>query len=74
MVVDVSCDGAHLRVESPLCANAPLWLVVESIGPIEAAVVWQEQSRVGLCFLEKQEWVHQVGKRRFDPAAWLQSH
>jgi hypothetical protein len=73
-VVDVSSDGANLLVESPLSGDAPIWLIVENVGPIAAAVAWQEQSRVGLCFLEKQEWVHQICKRRFDPTAWLQSN
>jgi hypothetical protein len=72
MVMDVSKDGANLLVESPLSGNAPLWLIVEKVGPIAAHVAWQEKSRVGLCFLEEQDWVHQVCKQRFDPAAWLQ--
>ena len=71
MVMDVSSDGANLLVESPLSADAPLWLIVENVGPIAAQVAWQEQGRVGLCFLEEQEWVHQVSKQRFDPTAWL---
>ena len=72
-VVDVSSDGAHLRIESPLNGDAPLWLIVENVGPIAAQLAWQEQSRAGLCFLEKQEWVHRVCKQRFDPTAWLES-
>jgi len=72
-VVDVSRDGANLRVESPLNGEAPLWLIVENVGPVAAHVAWQEQGRVGLCFLEKQEWVHQVCKQRFDATAWLES-
>ena len=72
-VVDVSSDGANLLVESPLSGDAPLWLIVENVGPIAAAVAWQEEGRVGLCFLEEQEWVFQVSKQRFDPAAWLKS-
>jgi hypothetical protein len=73
-VVDVSTDGANLLVESPLSADVPLWLIVENVGPIAAAVAWQEQGRAGLCFLEEQEWVHQVSKQRFDPTAWLKSN
>lgn len=72
-VVDVSSDGANLSVESPLNRDAPLWLIVENVGPIAAQLAWQEQGRAGLCFLEKQEWVHQVCKQRFDPTAWLKS-
>ena len=73
MVMDVSSDGANLFVESPLSADAPLWLIVENVGPIAAQVAWQEQGHVGLCFLEEQEWVHQVSKQRFDPTAWLKN-
>ena len=73
-VVDVSSDGANLRVESPLNGDAPLWLIVENVGPVAAQLAWQEQGRVGLRFLEKQEWVHQVSKHRFDPTAWLKSN
>jgi hypothetical protein len=72
-VMDVSSDGANLIVESPLSADAPLWLIVENVGPIAAAVAWQEKNRVGLCFLEEQEWVFQVCKKRFDPTAWLKN-
>jgi hypothetical protein len=73
MVMDVSSDGANLLVECPLTGDAPLWLIVENVGPIAAQLAWQEESRVGLSFLEKQEWVLQVSKQRFDPAAWLKS-
>jgi len=71
--MDVSSDGANLIVEGPLSGDAPLWLIVENVGPIAAQMVWQEESRVGLCFLEEQEWVLQVSKQRFDPTAWLES-
>jgi hypothetical protein len=74
MVMDVSSDGANLLVESPLRGDAPLWLIVENVGPIAAHVAWQEERRVGLCFLEEQDWVLQVSKQRFDPAAWLKSN
>ena len=73
MVMDVSKDGANLLVESPLTGDAPLWLIVEKVGPIAAQLAWQGKSQVGLRFLEEQEWVHQVCKQRFDPAAWLKS-
>lgn len=74
LVMDVSSDGANLIVESPLSGNAPLWLIVENVGPIAAQVAWRERSRVGLCFLEEQDWVLQVSKQRFDPAAWLKNN
>ncbi len=74
MVMDVSSDGANLLVESPPSADAPLWLIVENVGPIAAQLAWQKESRVGLSFLEEQEWVLQVSKQRFDPTAWLKSN
>jgi hypothetical protein len=74
MVMDVSSDGANLLVESPLSGDAPLWLIVENVGPIAAQVAWQEKSRVGLCFLEEQDWVLQVSKQRFDSTAWLNNN
>ena len=74
MVMDVSSDGANLIVESPLSGDAPLWLIVENVGPIAAQIAWRDKGRVGLCFLEEQEWVLQVSKQRFDPAAWLKSN
>ena len=70
-VVDVSGDGANLLVESPIPGDAPLWLIVENVGPIAAVLAWQTKERAGLHFLEEQEWVFQVCKQRFDPAAWL---
>jgi hypothetical protein len=73
IVVDVSSDGANLLVESPPSGDAPLWLIVENVGPIAAVLAWQEEGRIGLHFLEEQEWVFQVCKQRFDPAAWLKS-
>ena len=70
-VADVSSDGANLLVESAIPGDAPLWLIVENVGPIAAVLAWQEKGRAGLHFLEEQEWVFQVCKQRFDPAAWL---
>ena len=70
-VADVSSDGAHLLVESPISGDGPLWLIVENVGPIAAVLAWQEKGRAGLHFLEEQEWVFEVCKQRFDPAAWL---
>ena len=74
MVMDVSSDGANLIVESPLSGDAPLWLIVKNVGPIAAQIAWRDKGRVGLCFLEEQDWVLQVSKQRFDPAAWLKSN
>jgi hypothetical protein len=73
-VSDVSSDGANLLVESPISGDAPLWLIVENVGPIAAVLAWQEKGRAGLHFLEEQEWVFQVCRQRFDPAAWLKSN
>ena len=73
-VADVSNDGANLLVESPISGDAPLWLIVENVGPIAAVLAWQENGRAGLRFLEEQEWVLQVSKQRFDPAAWLKNN
>ena len=72
-VADVSSDGANLLVESAIPGDAPLWLIVENVGPIAAVLAWQEKGRAGLYFLEEQEWAFQVCKQRFDAAAWLKS-
>lgn len=74
VVMDVSSYGANLLVESPLSGDAALWLIVENVGPIAAHIAWQKKSRVGLCFLEEQDWVLQVSKQRFDPTAWLKNN
>jgi hypothetical protein len=74
MVMDVSSEGANLLIESPLSGDAPIWLIVENVGPIAASIAWQQENRVGLCFLEEQEWVFQVSKQRFDPTAWLKGN
>ncbi len=50
-VADVSSDGANLLVESPIPGDAPLWLIVENVGPIAAVLAWQEKGRAGLHFL-----------------------
>jgi hypothetical protein len=73
-VVDVSSEGANLLIDAPLSGDAPLWLIVENVGPIAASVAWQQENRVGLCFLEEQDWVFQASKKRFDAAAWLNSN
>ena len=73
-VADVSGNGAHLLVEAPINGDAPLWLIVENVGPIAAVLAWQGKGRAGLHFLEEQEWVLQVCKQRFDPAAWLKNN
>ena len=72
--MDVSSDGANLIVESPPSGDGRLWLIVENVGPIAAQMAWRGKGRVGLCFLEEQDWVLQVSKQRFDPAAWLKSN
>src|SRR5438876_12346611 len=41
-VADVSSDGANLLVESAIPGDAPLWLILENVGPIAAALAWQE--------------------------------
>jgi hypothetical protein len=72
-VLDVSSGGAHLRVENLPPASDRIWLLVENVGPVAGELAWQHKDRIGLRFLKEQEWVTRLSKKRFDPAAWLNS-
>ena len=47
-VMDVSKDGANLLVESPLTGDAPLWLIVENVGPIAAQLALPGGAAMGI--------------------------
>jgi hypothetical protein len=72
-ILDVSSGGASLRAESGLGEASQLWLVVENVGPVAAEFAWQDKNRVGIRFLEEQDWVLQLCDQRFNPAAWLKT-
>jgi hypothetical protein len=73
MVTDMSSGGACLSFEGPLDQEAELWLIIDSLPPISAKAVWRKSNRIGVTFEREQDWVHQVHKDRFDPAAWIKT-
>jgi len=73
-VLDVSSGGASLKIEAAPEAGAELWLVVENVGPVAAALAWSENGRVGIRFSEEQDWVLTLCNQRFNPAAWLKTN
>jgi hypothetical protein len=73
-VRDVSSGGASLTTEAAPEADGELWLVLENVGPVPAALAWRENNRVGIRFLKEQDWVLQLCNQRFNPAAWLKTN
>jgi hypothetical protein len=71
-VVDVSEAGANLRI-SHVPEQALVWLLIENVPPISAAVAWRGDGRAGLVFVEEQRWVGDLYRQRFNPAAWIES-
>jgi hypothetical protein len=70
-VVDISSSGASVRIGTLPQDVSSLWLIVGSMRPIAGALVWRRRERVGLRFLQEQQWVVDLLAERFDPAAWL---
>jgi hypothetical protein len=71
-VVDVSGAGANLRI-SHVPEQALVWLMIENLPPIAASVAWREGGHTGLAFAQEQEWVLNLSRQRFNPAAWIEN-
>jgi hypothetical protein len=70
-VIEISSGGASVKAAGiPTGANQ-LWLVIEQIAPVQAALAWRERGLVGLRFTEEQPWVAESYRRRFDASAWV---
>lgn len=72
-VLDVSGSGAKIRVEHLPEGLSELSLVLDARDTLPATIVWQRRNQIGLSFPEEQEWVYEISKQRFDPAAWLRT-
>lgn len=60
-VLDISPDGARLRIDTVLLGQVGKFrLVVESLPPIECAPVWQANGRLGVRFLRGQPSMTQL--------------
>jgi hypothetical protein len=70
IVVDISSWGAQLRVTAQLAERERVWLNLETIGTVAAAVIWQRDGSVGVQFLEQQSWIRRLHAQRLDPATW----
>ncbi len=73
-VVEISSGGASVKIAGIPSGAAQLWLVIDKVAPIAAAVAWRERGRAGLRFIEEQAWVAESYRQRFDPAAWMRQH
>jgi hypothetical protein len=71
-VVDVSGAGANLCV-SNLPEQALVWLVIDNVPPIAASIAWRQKGHAGLAFAEEQNWVLDLSRQRFNPAAWIEN-
>jgi hypothetical protein len=72
VVLDVSSGGACLRIKHVPPGPGPLLLVAPTILPIPVAVAWRKRNRIGLRFLEEQQWVPETCRPPADSAVWLQ--
>jgi len=57
VVLDVSVNGAKLRVPEAFTCNRHISLEIERLGRFAARVVWQRDGRLGLQFTEPPEKV-----------------
>lgn len=71
VVIDISRAGASIRMDGLPEGVSELRLVLDTAPPIAAALAWRTRNRIGLRFLSEQEWLDELGRRRFDAAAWL---
>jgi hypothetical protein len=70
-VIDISRNGACLRLENPSPNTTTLYLIIRSYAPIPAAPAWRKNAFLGLRFLREQPWVMESCGKRFDPTAWI---
>lgn|GEM_PF-613538 len=66
VVLDVSVNGAKLRVPEAFTCNRHIGLEIERLGQFAARVVWQRDGRLGLQFTDPPE---KVAKRLPDSFA-----
>lgn len=71
VVIDISSNGAHLRVDDSVGDARDVRLVIANMPPIAATVAWQKGGDVGLQFAADQQWMLETRRRSFDPTAWL---
>jgi hypothetical protein len=70
-VVEISSGGASVKAAGIPSGATQLWLVIEQIAPVQAALAWRERGLIGLRFSEEQAWVAESYRRRFDASAWV---
>ncbi len=70
-VVEISSGGASVKIAGAPPEAAQLWLVIDKIAPIGAALAWRKRDHAGLTFVQEQSWVAESYRQRFDPSAWI---
>lgn len=50
VILNVSRNGAKLRLTAPSLSRQPVKLVMESYGTLPAEVIWQQEDKMGLRF------------------------
>lgn len=70
-ILDLSTEGARVRLAAELGAFRQGRLVIDNMPPIAAALAWRRRDEAGLRFLAEERWVLELCAQRFDPAAWL---
>ena len=72
-VLDISSWGAQMEVDATPDEQSRVWLVIDTVGPIAAAVVWRRDQRIGVQFDEQQLWIRRLHLLRLDPDTWQHS-
>ena len=73
VVVDISSNGAHLRVEDRIDDARDVRLLIANLPPIAGTVAWQRGNDVGVQFATDQQSILDARQRSFDPTAWLRN-
>ena len=59
-VLDVSVNGAKLRLREPFEPSGPFVLCIDRLGIFHAEAVWRKGNRIGVRFLEAPDDVSEV--------------
>ena len=72
-VIDISSDGANIRLPQIPNDGESLWLIIDDAAPIAASIAWCEKGQAGLRFSEEQNWIRDLTRQRFDATAWIEA-
>jgi hypothetical protein len=72
-VIDISSDGANIRLPQLPNDGESLWLIIDDAAPIPVSIAWRNKGQAGVRFSEEQAWIHDLTRQRFDATAWIEA-